>query len=555
MHTDELLQHARDLESAQPERALALVQLALNAEPQSSLGWIAAALLHERLLQFDLACKAAGKVLSLQATPAERFDAACLLGRNSQSELALRIASLAFHDLGEPVSLAPMVLNIALSCADWALAGKLQTRLAYAYARGAYQKLRGEARHIILWCDDPRVNLRVIQAWGGLPKKTIESSPLAAPRTTTSQSRRLRIGYLSGDFRNHPTAWLLQGLLRNHNRQQFEIFLYCSSWDDGSSLRQEVVQWADHLHSISTLDDAAATAMIRSHQLDVLVDLSGPTRFNRLGILAQRAAPVQLSCLGFHGSLGLPGVDYILADPFTLPPEQRKYVRERVIYIEPTLLFNDCAAQPAPAPFTRVQAGLPVHAQVLGVFNAVNKITPEMWQTWMTLLQKHPNAVLWLLAPAAPIQQRLCGHALRAGITADRLHWAPRCDRDTHLARLRCCDLMLDTWPHGGHTTTVDALFAGVPVLTRTGRNMTSRLSGSLVRAAGLEELVCDTLKSYGDKADALLRNPDQLQQMRQRLAVPADRLPVFNARRQTQCLEAAYRHLAQRGVRSCIAL
>jgi len=459
--------------------------------------------------------------------------------------LALRFASQAFIDLGKPLSLAPIVLNIALSCADWELAGTLQTHLAYAYARGAYRQLRGEARHIILWCDDPLINLRVIQAWGGNPK-TARASPLPCHHSMALDGRRLRIGYLSGDYRNHPTAWLLQGLLRHHDRQKFEVFLYCSSWDDGSPLRHQLFQWTEHTHSVSQLDDPEAVALIRSHQLDILVDLNGPTRFNRLGILAQRAAPQQLSCLGFHGSMGLPGIDYILADQFTLPPEQRKHVRERVIYLEPTLLFTDYAAQPPLTQVTRAQVGLPLNARVLGVFNAVNKITPEMWQTWMALLQQHPDTVLWLLAPALPTQQRLCSHAEHAGVEASRLHWAPRCDRSAHLARLACCDLMLDTWPHGGHTTTADALFAGVPVLTRTGRNMTSRLSGSLVLAAGLDELVCDTLKAYRDKANALLSQPAHLQQLRQRLALPPGRLPVFNAQRQTQCLETAYQHLAQ---------
>jgi predicted O-linked N-acetylglucosamine transferase (SPINDLY family) len=256
---------------------------------------------------------------------------------------------------------------------------------------------------------------------------------------------------------------------------------------------------------------------------------------------------VQISYLGYPGSSGGRYVDYIIADDYTLPAGQEAHFPEKIIRIPPTYQINDYAARWLPPAPRRTSLGLPAGAQVLGMFNNVNKVTSTVWAAWMETLKRAPKSLLWMLDPGEVARLNLTRAAEAAGVGAGRILFAPRARQESHMARLQLCDLILDPWPYGGHTTTGDALFAGVPVVVLEGSNFASRVSGGLLVAAGLKDLVRPTMKAYIDTVISLLNQPDEIVKIRRHLLARRTRLPVFDAATRTRQLEAAFRTVHER--------
>ena len=477
--------------------------------------------------------------------PETTIMVANLLCRLEEKERALAAAKRAFAQVAEPVKHAGTVLYIALKHADWPFVDQLTGLLRAAYARGDFSSQEGPRTHV-LWCDDEATNIQLLKTWSArmLNKRLAEPPRFAlAP----AAGRRLRIGYLSSDFRDHPTARLINGLLRHHDRSRFDITLYDSGWDDGSAMRAEVVSHADALRSVATLGDLEAAALIRNDQIDVLIELNGPTRANRMGVLQYRAAPVQIDYLGWPGSVGGDPVDYIIADPYTVPEGSEQRYPEKVIRIQQVYQINDYAAkQRAPVP-ERAEVGLPEGVLVLGAFNAINKVRGEVWQAWMDILKAVPNAVLWLLDPGVVARRHMLEFTQQCGVHPNRIIVAPRMAQDAHLARMQYCDLMLDPWPYGGHTSTADAIFAGVPVIALEGQNFAGRVSAALLRSAGLDVLVQQDAPSYVQLAVRLLRDPQELARIKQWVCDKALQSDIFNATSKARQLEAAYVHVYER--------
>ncbi len=298
----------------------------------------------------------------------------------------------------------------------------------------------------------------------------------------------------------------------------------------------------DQVHTVSKLDDEQAAALIRSHRIDVLVELNGPTRAHRLGILACRPAPVQIGYLGWPGSYGGHCVDYIVGDGYVLPDGQDALYPEKIIRLDATYQINDFAAKQRLPAVTRKQCGLPEgDMPILGMFNAINKVRGEVWAVWMEILRQVPNALLWTLDPGLTARRNIVRATREAGIDTARIMATPPTAQDAHLARLQCCDLMLDPWPYGGHTSTADALFAGVPVIALAGTNFASRVNGSLLHAAGLGALVQPDVRSYVKTAVALLNNKAELARLKAFIRTAVPRSDVFNAERKARQMEAAY--------------
>lgn len=479
------------------------------------------------------------------ATPSQKLRAANLLVRFGQQALALRTARAAFDAMGRPLEQAATLLYIAQVTADWSLVDQLTAQLRAAYAQGDVAKANESPRTHLLWCDDELTNIEVLRHWSArqLPQARTQRPPVQA-----LQGRRIRVGYLSSDFREHPTARLVNGLLRHHDRSAFELFMYCSGWDDGSSLRKEVESHFDHIHSVAGLADEQAAELIRSHGVDVLVELNGPTRGHRMGILGFRPAPVQIDYLGWPGSVGGRVVDYVVGDDSTVPPGAEAAYPEQVIRLRKVYQVNDHAARTLLPRPTRAEAGLPQGDYlILGMFNAINKVHNAVWDVWMKILQAVPRAVLWILDPGPQARQLIAQAAQARGVAAERLVVAPRLKEAQHLARLQLCDLMLDPWPYGGHTSTADALFAGVPVVALDGQNFASRVSGALLRAAGMSAMVQKDREGYARLAVGLLRNPAELARVKAFVREQVPSSDVFNARGKTRQLEQAYRAALER--------
>lgn len=477
--------------------------------------------------------------------PEEWLAIGRFLSQVGEYKKAIEATLKGYEQLGRPVEKAAAVLTVALAVADWHLVDQLIADISAVYASGDMTRVMEGPRTHLLWCADEAINMKVV---GQHMRR--QFPPVAQPKPfdlPPLAGRRLRVGYLSSDYREHATAWLINGLFRNHDLERVEMFAYCCGWDDKSQVRRQVLSRFEHVCSVSHLSDVQAADKIRADQIDILVDLNGPTRGNRLGILAQRAAPVQISYLGFPGTAGGGHVDYIVADDYVLPSGVEALYPEKVIRLTKTYQINDYAQRENDVEYTRKQVGLPEDKLVLGVFNAGNKIRSEVWDVWMRILKQVPNAIIWMLDPGDVARQNIAKYTHQAGIDHRRIMVAPRVKQGVHLSRLSCCDLMLDAWPYGGHTTTADALFSGVPVVTLEGTNFASRVSGGLLRAAGLEVLIQPDKEAYVKFAVNLLRAPGEIGKMKQFIAEHIRKQNVFNAPMKTQQLEDAYMVVAQR--------
>ena len=539
---DRLTVLANTVQQTDPKNALSLIEKAIELSPEAIEAWVLAGALQDRLGDRKASEASMLKVVqSPKAKPDQVVRAANLLVRFGQQKIALDSAKAAYEKLGRPLALASTLLYIAQVTADWPLVASLVAQIRAAYAQGKGAELKESPRTNLLWCEDEAINIEAVTQWSvkNLPLRT----PATLPEVQPMQGRRLRLGYLSSDFRDHPTSRLINGMLRHHDRSKFELFMYCSSWDDGSAMRRQVEKHFDHVHSVSQLSDEKAAALIRSHRIDVLIELNGPTRANRMGILTHRPAPVQVDYLGWPGSVGGRVVDYVVVDDYTAPPEALKLYPEKVISLRKTYQVNDFAARSLPPAPSRKDLRLPGKDKlVLGMFNAINKVHGEVWEAWLQILKAVPNSVLWLLDPGPAARQHI-GMATRAsGVDPNRILVAPRLNEDAHLARLQQCDLMLDPWPYGGHTSTSDALFAGVPVIALAGSNFPSRVSGGLLRAAGLNALVQPDVASYVKTAIALLRSPAQLARVKKFVAEKVPGSDLFDAASKTRQIEAACR-------------
>jgi predicted O-linked N-acetylglucosamine transferase (SPINDLY family) len=358
------------------------------------------------------------------------------------------------------------------------------------------------------------------------------------------QHRKLRIGYLSSDFSSH-AARLTAELYGLHQRQQFEIYGFSWNEEDRNGLRARVAPQMDHHIRLTVMSDLQAAQTIRAHEIDILVDLHGLGADGRPGILAHRAAPVQISWLGHPGSSAMPAVDYVLADAFVLPPELAAGFTERPLYLPHCVQIHDRRPATGAAP-TRAACGLPPQAFVFCSFQRSRKLAPAQFALWMRILKRVPDSVLWLAADSEPVRDNLRVAALRHGVASERLVFAPRLPQDDYLARLPLADLCLDTLPFSGSAAAADALWAGVPLLTQAGHSYAGRLGGSLLHAIGLPQLVMRSERSYEDKAVRLANRPEELARLRRRLARNRDRMPLFDTPALVRQLEQLYLQVAR---------
>ncbi len=357
--------------------------------------------------------------------------------------------------------------------------------------------------------------------------------------------RRMRIGYVSSDLRDHAIGYLMAEVLELHDRSKVEVFAYyCGQPSDSPHARRNqaaVEHWVD----IRAMSDEEATARIGADGIDVLVDVNGLTKDARTGVFARRAAPIQVNWLGFPGSMGSPYHNYIIADDWIVPPDSELYYSEKVVRL-PCYQANDRRRVVAEHRPSRTEVGLPEDGVVFCCFNGAQKISRFTFDRWMEILKRTPDSVLWLLDTHAETNARLAGHAEARGVARERLVFATKLANPYHMARYALADLFLDTSPYGAHTTASDALWMGVPVLTLSGRSFASRVCGSLVRSAGLPELVCETPHDFVEQAVALAADPVRLQGLRARLQASRDTCVTFDMDLLTSKLEALYRRMCE---------
>jgi predicted O-linked N-acetylglucosamine transferase (SPINDLY family) len=369
----------------------------------------------------------------------------------------------------------------------------------------------------------------------------VMSTRVQAQRSPSVSQERIRVAYLSADFRNHATSHLMAGVFEHHDRKRFEIYAISFGRDDGSAMRARLNQSFEHLVDVRDMRDSEVAELLREREIDIVVDLKGFTRDCRPGILSYRPAPIQINYLGFPGTMGASYVDYIIADRIVLPENEQRFYSEKPVYLPDTYQCNDSRRRISERPLARAEAGLPDDEFVFCSFNHNYKINPEMFDVWMRTLQRMEGSVLWLLRSNPAAERNLRQEAERRGVSGSRLIFAPVLAHADHLARLRLADLFLDTLPCGAHTSASDALWAGLPVLTCWGGTFAGRVASSLLNAIGLPELVTESLDEYEARSLALAHDRALLADIKAKLARNRETHPLFDTVRFTRHLEAAY--------------
>ena len=357
----------------------------------------------------------------------------------------------------------------------------------------------------------------------------------------TWRNDKLRVAYLSADFHRHAIAYLAAELFERHDRSGFEIIgvSYCE--DDKSEIRKRLVAAFDRFYDVRRKSDEEVAKLLHELRVDVAIDLQGYTQDSRPGVLAYRPAPIQANYLGFPGTMGAEFIDYIIADKMVAPFEHQRFYTEKIVHLPDCYQANDTKKNIAERTPTRQEAGLPEKGLVFCCFNNNWKITPDVFSIWIRLLQAIEGSVLWLLGDNKSAEQNLRKEAQARGIDPFRLIFAGLLPLDEHLARHRLADLFLDTLPYNAHTTASDALWTGLPVVTRMGESFAGRVAASLLNAIGLPELVAYSIEDYEALALRLAKDSSLLEGYRTRLATNRLAHPLFDTDRFRRHIEAAY--------------
>jgi predicted O-linked N-acetylglucosamine transferase (SPINDLY family) len=358
---------------------------------------------------------------------------------------------------------------------------------------------------------------------------------------------RIRVAYVSADFREHAVSSLTVGMFEAHDKSRFDVTALSIGPDDNSDMRRRLKASFEHFIDAKTYPDDELAKLIKELEIDILVDLMGFTEGSRTNVLARRPAPIQINYLGFIGTMGAQFIDYIIADRIAIPTDQYEFYSEKVACLPNSFQANDRARRIADKIFTRAEAGLPEEGFVFCCFNNSYKITPDVFDVWMRILKQINGSVLWLVGGSPIMERNLRSEAAARGVDAGRLVFAQRLPLPEYLARLRLADLFLDTLPYNAGTTASDALWAGLPVLTRIGDTFVARMAASLLTAINLPELITSTPEAYEQMALDLAKHPEKITAIKRNLSENRLTTPLFDTKLFTKHIEAAYTEMYKR--------
>jgi predicted O-linked N-acetylglucosamine transferase (SPINDLY family) len=516
-------------------QALESIEVALALDPSNAGAWNNRGCILEKSGRHEEALLCFGKAISSQPDSVEALinHGSALASLKRYAEAAADLARALAIDPERPYAQGNLVLFRMHAC-DWRNLARDKAETAAALQAGK--------RAIY-----PFVNVALSDSTPGqlqcariFAASDAPASPTPLWRGETYRHDRIRVAYVSADFHAHATTALMAGVFESHDRDRFETVAISFGKDDRSDMRARVRRAFDRFIDVREKSDSEIASLMRQMEIDIAIDLKGYTLHHRAGIFAHRPAPVQASYLGYPGTMGAPYIDYILADRIVIPVSHVPFYTEQVVYLPDCYQCND-VARPIAEPSTRAEAGLPEVGFVFCCFNNNFKIAPEIFAVWMRLLGEVPGSVLWLLEDNPDSVRNLRREASARGIAPDRLIFAARIDASNHLARHRLADLFLDTQPYGAHTAASDALRAGLPVLTVEGPTFAARVAASLLGAVGMPELVTPSIQVYEMRALALARDAALLGAFKAKLARNRATHPLFDPRRFTRNLEAAY--------------
>ena len=426
--------------------------------------------------------------------------------------------------------------GVALAICDW----ERTTRIGTELANQITAKTSTVGPFALLgYSDDPALLLQCAQQF------VAQQLTAPLPRVGTVPNRhhdKIRLAYLSADFRDHVMAYQLAELFERHDKSRFDITGVSFGIDDGSEMRARLATSFDRFLDVRGKSDRDVAEALAELGIDIAVDLMGHTRDARLRIFAHHPAPIQVNYLGYAGTIGADFIDYIIGDPVVLPFEHEPFYREKIVQLPDTFFVTDSKRAIAPHARSRADEGLPEQGFVFCCFNNSAKIGPAIFDIWMRLLQAVDGSALWLSLRHGAAKDNLLREAAARGVAPERLVFAKHAPRiEDHLARHRLADLFLDTLPYNAHATAIDALWAGLPVLTCRGNAYGARVGASLLRAVGLPELITESLADYEALALRLARHPAQLRGIREKLAQHRHTHPLFDTDRFRRHIEAAY--------------
>jgi predicted O-linked N-acetylglucosamine transferase (SPINDLY family) len=394
------------------------------------------------------------------------------------------------------------------------------------------------------WVDNPHLHLLQSKRHRNIAKYAPNRSTLAPLKRQPGE--RIRVGYFGADFHDHATMYLMSGLLREHDHENFEILIFSYGPPVEHEMRRVAEICADSFFDVFTWKDEDIVSLAREKVLDIAVDLKGYTTQTRVDIFKHRLAPVQVSYLGYPGTLGLEYMDYIIADRVVIPSVSAGDYAEKIIYLPDSYQPNDSQRKLATVTVTRTQFGLPEDAFVLCCFNAPYKIGPDEFDVWMRVLSAIEGSVLWLFSSNSHVENNLKQEAERRGIYRNRIVFAERLPHSEHLTRIKLADLFVDTFNYNAHTTASDALWAGLPVVSRQGRQFAARVGASLLTAIGLPELITTSTKDYESIILDLATDRDKLQAIRSKLAHNRFSNPLFDTIKYTRNFENGLRQACE---------
>lgn len=517
----------------------------LQRNPRFHLAYFEAGKLLMRLIKQPEAEKSFRRAVQLNPGNVEYREelAGCLRLQNKFEEAAEVCRGILRDDTENAEALALLCDMNEIMCdwrgrdEDFAVLNRVTERQIAAGKRAALTSFRALARPMSeaeqmavakSWADDTESRMAPKRARLGF---TYRHAP----------HDRLRIGYISQDFRNQAMGHLTRSMYAMHDRSRFEIFAYSVRADDGSRYRKDIAAGCDHFNDVAAWPATDIARRIHADEIDILVDLMGYTEGNRMVVMALRPAPIQVGYLRFPGSSGASFLDYMLSDPVVTPPSSEPFYTEKLVRLPHCYQVNDHEQRTPDLPVSRAEEGLPEDAFVYCCFNNSYKLEPTMFDVWMRVLKAVPKSVLWLLLIRPEMEANLRREAADRGVDPDRLIFSGKTGKMRHLARHRLADLFLDTRYYTAHTTASDALVAGIPIITYPGDTFASRVTASMLKAIGLDELILPTLEAYEATAIALGRDPTRTAALKARVDANRPVTPLFDTARWVRNVERAY--------------
>lgn len=432
-------------------------------------------------------------------------------------------------------------LHMKMRLCDWA---DIETHLAECAKKIKSGEKAAPSFVVLALIDSLFLQREAAQIW---VTNKYPASPALGSIPKRGRHERIRIGYFSSDYHDHPISYLMAGLFEHHDRNRVELVAFSFGSKQRDRMNERVSAAFDRFVEVHTQSDMEVALLSRKMEIDIAVDLNGFTTHARPAIFSHRAAPIQVHYLGYPGTLGGEHADYLVADATLVPDSCQQYYAEKIIYLPNTYQVNDRKRQIASRRFSRNELGLPETGFVFCCFNNSYKITPDTFDGWTRILKRVEGSVLWLVADNSTAAANLRKEAEKRGLPGERLIFAERMPLPEHLARHRAADLFLDTLPYNAHTTASDALWAGLPVLTRIGEAFAARVAASLLNAIGLSELITTTQEEYEALAVQLATNPERLDEIRKKLVANRLTTPLFDTELFARQIEDAYQQIYER--------